>query len=269
MRNFFVSENVGFPTDYNVGIAPGRFDSKQLILSAIIVLAMNAAGKAVQFVRTVEKEKLSKCNLFINDDFVTMFPAIPSCYDISVTWKEHCNEILSEYLVNNEKNRILVAESVNEKICNLEVVDSIMEFYDSNNTKEDTFSIGLEMTLMLIERFINVSIEETIYLPTLEQYITNAKDNYFYSPVYIQGWRGVVKNIDSSNKIAYGIFPESPNTYIIESMDKDLVMKKYVKGMPGIFYAGRYFVKVTDLETAESVIKKLPFRNRFTKEMLA
>ena len=35
-------------------------------------------------------------------------------------------------------------------------------------------------------------------------------------------------------------------------------MKKYVKGIPGLCYSGRFFLKVTDMKTALQVIEKLP-----------
>ena len=72
MRNFSVGKEVLTKGDINVGIAPGKFDTKQLILSAIAVLAAEANGGMVRFVRTVNMEQLSKCVLFINDDFTTM-----------------------------------------------------------------------------------------------------------------------------------------------------------------------------------------------------
>ena len=44
----------------------------------------------------------------------------------------------------------------------------------------------------------------------------------------------------------------------LEAFDKNIIMKKYVKGMPGISYSGRFFIKVNNIETAFDVIDKLP-----------
>lgn len=258
MKKFLVRNEAGFEYDINVGIAPGKFDTKQLILSALTVLERSSERNMVIFVRSIQPQELAKCILFINDDFTTDFPQIPSYHDIEETWERTSKAILSRY-TNYDKNSLkIVIESVKEKICDLEAIDCIMEFYDASSKYRDSFEEALTFTLRLIEKFIADSIKENTFFRTVEANVQNSKANYVYIPVYVQGWRSVIRNIGSASGIKYAIFPECDNNYIIEAYDKKLIFKKYVKGMKGVYYSGRFFVKVTSMETALKVIDRLP-----------
>lgn len=258
MKKFLVSNNAGFKHDVNVGIAPGKFDTKQLILSALTVLEKSSEDKFVRFVRTIKREELSKCKLFINDDFTTDFPQIPSYHDIEKTWEKTCDIILKKYINYDEYNLGIVIESVKEKICDLESIDCIMEFYDASPLYSDSFEEALTFTLRLIEKFILDSLNENMFFYTVKANVEKAKENYVFLPLYVQGWRSIIKNMKTAGHIKYAIFPECNNTYIIEAYDKELIFKKYVKGMKGVYYSGRFFVKVTNMETAIKVIERLP-----------
>jgi len=274
MKNFFVSSNVGgneliFRNEINVGIAPGKFDTKQLILSAIVVLLYQALGKTVRFVRTIDKTTLSKCNLFINDDFTTMFPVIPSYHDIENTWNKNAKKIIKNYVSYDEESVNIIAESVKEKICDLESIDCIMELYEASNHIKDSFEDALRLTLKLIDKFIMDSIREKMFFLTIKSYVKDSVTNYITPSVYVQGWRSIVRNVDDEHKILYAVFYEADKCYRIESIDKQLIMKKYAKNMPGVCYSGRFFLKVTDMETALKVIEKLPKTINKTAENLA
>lgn len=258
MKRFLVSKDVGFNNDVNIGIAPGKFDTKQLILSALAVLIHSSDEKFVYFVRTIERTVLAKCNLFINDDFTTMFPVIPSYYDIETTWKKNCKTILRNYSNFDDESIKFIEGSVREKICNLESIDCIMELYEaSSSSYNDSFEEALNVTLKLIEKFIKDSLKERMYYLTVKNYVQKADKNYITPPIYVQGWRSIVQNVNCSNQIEYAIFSED-DSYIIEAFDKDLIFKKYVKGMQGVYYSGRFFVKVADMEAALKIIDKLP-----------
>lgn len=261
MKRFLVGKKVGFRNDINVGIAPGKFDTKQLILSALVVLERASDNNFVQFVRTIDKEELSKCRLFINDDFATDFPQIPSYHDIGLTWERTCKTILNKYSNFNTENMNIVLESVKEKICNLESIDCIMELYEASTLSLDSFEEALNITLKLIEKFISDSLHEAIYLPTVKANVEHSKSNYVHIPVYVQGWRSIIKNIDKMGKIEYAMFSEdggNSSVYIVEALDKDIVMKKYVKGMADVCYSGRFFVKTSNKKAALNVIDRLP-----------
>lgn len=258
MRKFLVS-NIVHEGDLNVGIAPGKFDTKQLILSAIVVLSGIASKRIVRFVRTMKREELAKCKLFINDDFVTLFPAIPSYHDIENTWVKNSQKILSEYAMCGEKEFEFVKNSVKEKVCNLEAIDCLMELYDGYNRTVDSFENALKVTLKLIEKSIKDSVNEILYYNTIVSYIERATANYITPPVYVQGWRNIVASTANGNKIEYAIMPDEDGTLVIEAFNrKQIVMKEHVRNMNGLTYSGRFFVKVGDMDTAEKVIERLP-----------
>jgi len=270
MKRFLVTRDVGFKSDVNIGIAPGKFDTKQLILSALAVLIHSSKERIVHFVRTLERTTLSKCNLFINDDFTTMFPVIPSYHDIETTWKKNCKNILKNYSNYDAESIKFIEESVSEKICDLESIDCIMELYEStHNGYSDSFEEALNITLRLIEKFIQDSLKEQMYYLTVKNYIQKTDKNYITPPVYIQGWRSIVRNVNCSGHVEYAIFTEDNNSYMIEAFDKNLIFKKYVKGMQGVYYSGRFFVKVTNMEAALKIIDKLPTKVMLNSEKLA
>ena len=64
--------------------------------------------------------------------------------------------------------------------------------------------------------------------------------------------------VEGGENIDYAVFPDNDGTVVIESFDKDIIMKKHVKGMPNVSYSGRFFVKVSDMEAAKVVIARLP-----------
>lgn len=258
MKKFLVSNEAAANGYVNVGIAPGKFDTKQLILSALVVLERASKNKIVRFVRTINARELAKCKLFINDDFTTDFPQIPSYHDIEETWEKTCKAILRKQANYDENNLNIVIESVKEKICDLEAIDCIMEFYEASWTYKDSFEEALKFTLRLIEKFIADSLNEKMYFYTVKANVQNSKGNYVYIPLYVQGWRSIIKNIEEAKHIEYAIFPEGRDGYIIESYDKDLIFKKHVRTMKGVYYSGRFFVKVRNMETAIEVINRLP-----------
>lgn len=263
MKNFLVSSVIG-RGDLNVGIAPGKFDTKQLILSAIVVLSEMSSEKMVRFVRTIRTEELSKCKLFINDDFVTLFPSIPSYHDIEKTWIKNSEKILSKFAMCGEKEIEFVKNSVKEKVCNLEAIDCLMELYDVYDRFTDSFEKALSVTLKLIEKSIKDSVNEIMYYHTIVAYVERATANYITPPIYVQGWRNIVASVTGGNKIEYAIFPDDDGTLVIEAFNKDIILKEYVRRMQGLTYSGRFFVKVGDIETAEKVIERLP--KKFEKE---
>lgn len=261
MKNFLVSNVAGFRNDINVGIAPGKFDTKQLILSALVVLERASENTFVQFVRTIDRKELAKCRLFINDDFTSDFPKIPSYHDIDKTWAKTYKTIISKYTNYDEESFKIVVESVKEKISDLEAIDCIMELYEAFEYHTDSFEEALKFTLKLIEKFISDSLKERMYFNTVKANMEESNLNYIYLPVYVQGWRTIVKNINPVTQIQYAIFSEdndNSRNYIIESIDKKIVMKKYVKGMKDVCYSGRFFIKVTNMDAAINVIERLP-----------
>lgn len=266
MRKFSVSSKGLKGECINVGIAPGKFDTKQLILSSLVVLKYEAKNTIVRFVRTIDRNELAKCKLFINDDFTTLFPVIPSYHDVSKTWEDSYRTILSKQYID-ESAMEFVKDSVEEKISNLEAIDCIMDLYD--NIRQDSFEEAFNVTLKLIDKFINDSIYEKMYYATVKYCVDNMKSNFINPPVYIQGWRNIVKLANANSFVEYAIFPDNNNCFVIESYDKDTVMKKYVKGMRGVCYSGRFFVKVTNLEDAYKVIEKLPTKQKRLNENLA
>ncbi len=259
MKKFLVSNKVFCVagSDINIGIAPGKFDTKQLILSAIAVLTY-FPEKSVRFIRTVDRKELSKCQLFINDDFTTLFPVIPSYHDIGKTWEKNCEKILNKYSVYDNEAINFIMKSVEEKICNLEPIDCLMHLYTASSNEKDSFEEALEVTLRLIKKAIKDSINDRMLFYTVKAYVEKSTTNYISLPLYVQGWRNILQNVDSENNIEYAIFPDGEDMFVIESLDKDLVMKKHVKGIKGLSYSGRFFVKVADIQTAENVIAKLP-----------
>lgn len=262
MKNFSVSNYVMGMDSVNIGISPGKFDTKQLILSSIAVLFFSAIQKNVHFVRTLEREELSKCQMFINDDFTTIFPVIPSYNDVEKQWKENSSQILSAFHIYDEESISFVSGAVGEKICNLESIDCLMDLYSiQTNMYIDSFDEALKITLKLIKKEIKDAIDEKIYFHTIKLFVENANDNYFESNIYVQGWRHIIKNINNGTNISYAVFPDEDGTLLIESFDKNIIMKKYVKGMPGVSYSGRFFIKVRDIDVAKNVIQKLPKRS--------
>ena len=260
MRRFSVSSKVIDSRTFNIGIAPGKFDTKQLILSGLAVLNFYPRKGHIRFVRTLNPDELSKCQLFINDDFTTMFPVIPSYHDVKGQWEEISSNILVGFGMCDEDGVRFVTESVSEKICNLEAIDCLMDLYFTPviNSNFDSFESALEVTLKLIEKEIRDSIDERVYYSCVKVYIEKATKNYIIPPMYVQGWRNIVANVPEGENIDYAVFPDHDGTLVIESFDKDIIMKKYVKGMNGISYSGRFFVKVSDINTAEKVIERLP-----------
>lgn len=268
MRNFSVS-NVASDErmsggEVNVGIAPGKFDTKQLILSAITVLSAEAQSKWVRFVRTINMAELSKCNLFVNDDFTTMFPVIPSYHDIEKTWNKNAQSILARYYVCDKEGIEFVSSAVVDKICNLEAIDCMMQLYDKN--EENTFEDALNIILKFIDKFIADAVKGRMYMGTVEAYLEKAKSNYVEFPIYVQDWRHMLSLISNAEKIDYAVFPDEEGTYIVEAFDKNLCVKKYVKGLKGIVYSGRFFVRVNDLKIAETVISKLPAKRSVSEK---
>lgn len=263
MRNFSVS-NVASDRkvlrgDVNVGIAPGKFDTKQLILSAIAVLSAEAQDKWVRFVRTINMAELSKCNLFINDDFTTMFPVIPSYHDIEDAWNKNATRILKKHYVCDEEGVEFVSRCVVKKICNLEAIDCMMQLFDINVS--ESFEDALNTILKFIDKFISDAVRGKMYLKTVKLYIEKTNSNYVELPLYIQDWRHIVSIIPNSEKVEYAIFPDG-DTYLVEAFDKNICIKKYVKGLKGIVYSGRFFVRASDLHAAEKIVSKLPVRKR-------
>ena len=172
MKKFSVGNEVIGRWDFNVGIATGKFDTKQLILSSIAVLTYASYDKMVHFVRTVKREELAKCQLFINDDFTTLFPVIPSFYDVKKNWEQNSKKILAERGVHDEDGLKFVTESVSEKICNLEAIDCLMDLYTMQyNDDSDSFEEALKVTLKLIEKEIKDSVYERIYFNTVKSYV--------------------------------------------------------------------------------------------------
>lgn len=268
MRKFSVS-NVASDRrmsggDINVGIAPGKFDTKQLILSAITVLSAEAKNKWVRFVRTINIEELSKCMLFINDDFTTMFPVIPSYHDIEKAWNRNAVEILSRYYVCDEEEIKFASQCVIKKICNLEAIDCMMQLYDSNMA--NSFEDALNIILKFIDKFISDAVKDRMYFGTAKSYVEEATSNYVQFPLYIQDWRNILLNIPNSEKIEYAVFPDEEDTYVIEAFDKDTCVKKYVKGLKGVAYSGRFFVRVNNIETAEHIVAKLPTKKQISQK---
>lgn len=259
MKNFSVGNNAVFYGDVNVGIAPGKFDTKQLILSSIIALSAISRGEMVRFVRTINRAELARCKSFINDDFTTMFPVIPSYHDIETTWKDNSREILKMFYVTDEEGIEKVTKSVEEKICNLEAIDFIMELYESKRTSAfDSFEAALNVTLDLIEKYIKDSVRDRMYYMTVKNYVDMAESNYIAPCVYVHGWRNILNELPEAQKIEYAIFPDADSTYIIESRNKNISLKKYVKGAAGVTYSGRFFVRVNSKETAYELIKRFP-----------
>lgn len=267
MRNFSVGKEVLTKRDINVGIAPGKFDTKQLILSAIAVLAAEANGGMVRFVRTVNMEQLSNCVLFINDDFTTMFPVIPSYHDIATAWNKNAASILKKYSVYDDDGKDFVNSSVIEKICNLEAIDCIMQLYKTDNYSYiDSFEEALNVTLGFIDKFIADSVKDRMFFLTVKAYVNEAEVNYLKLPVYVQGWRHILSLLPNAESIDYVIFPDEENTFVVEAKDKEMSVKKYVKGLKGITYSGRFFVRVNDIDVAEKVVSKLPKRKNLNQK---
>ena len=258
MRRFSVGNEVIGREDFNVGIAPGKFDTKQLILSSLAVLTFATEDRMVKFIRTVNRDELAKCQLFINDDFTTIFPVIPSYHDVVKQWETNSRKILKNTQICDEEGIAFVIDSMSEKISNLEAIDCLMELYSTHYSCEDSFGNALEVTLKLIEKEIRDSIDERIYYNTIKAYVEKADSNYIEPSIYVQGWRNIVANIEDGENIEYALFPDDNGTMVIESFDKSIIMKKYAKGMPNVSYSGRFFVKVGDKESAIKVIEKLP-----------
>ncbi len=262
MKKFLVSNKVVLKKHFNIGIMPGKFDTKQLILSTIAILKHESYDNIVYFIRTTNPEELSKCQLFINDDFTTLFPVIPSYHDVAKQWVENSPEILNKYGVYDEESLKVVTESVEEKISNFEVLDCLMDLYSSTYSEfsEDSFQKALKITYELVEKAIMDSVNERIYSQTVIAYIEKADTNYITPPIYVQGWRNIVKCHPKGKNIMYAVFPDDrrEGTLVIEAFDKSIIMKKHVKGMPGISYSGRFFIKVNNMETAFKVIDRLP-----------
>lgn len=258
MERFLVGSDI-LAGDINIGVAPGRFDTKQLILSAIAVLYAESLDKFVKFVRTVDMTVLSKCSMFINDDFTSLFPVIPSYYDIEKTWDNNCERILRKYNVIDKESVEIVSKSVKEKICNLEAMDCMMELYTPDNSYyHDSFSDALKITLRLIEKAIVDSANDKIFSLSLIQAVENATSNYIISQMYVPGWRRLIFNMESATNVEYAIFADNGGTYFIEALNKDLILKKYVKGLKGLTYSGRFFLRVNDLQRAKEIIQVLP-----------
>ena len=259
MKKFFVSNVACKEEGVNIGISPGRFDTKQLILSAIAVLAYSTSDTVVQFIRSINREDLAKCQLFINDDFTSLFPAIPSYHDIEAAWKNNSEKILRAKYLNDSENIKTIANSVLDKICNLEAIDCFMDLYYSNYNYTDSFESALETTIRFVERAIRDSINESMYYCTVKAYVKEANSNFITLPIYIQGWRNILKLIPGSENIEYAILPDGNNDMlVVEAFDKGIVLKKYVKGMNNVIYSGRFFVKASDMETAIRIIQRLP-----------
>lgn len=267
MRNFFVSDVASnekvVEGDVNVGVAPGKFDTKQLILSAIAVLSAKAKGKWVRFVRTINIEELSKCTLFINDDFTTMFPVIPSYHDIEEAWNKNAAVILSKHYVCDDEGIKFVSQCVIKKICNLEAIDCMMQLYDSSAL--NSFEDALNTILKFIDKFISDAVKDRMYLETVKMYVAKSTSNYVQFPLYIQDWRYMLSIIPNAENIEYAILPDDENTYVVEAFDKNLCVKKHVKGLKGVVYSGRFFVRVTDIQTAEKIVAKLPVRKQIVE----
>ena len=267
MRRFSVGNDVLSRGDINVGIAPGKFDTKQLILSSIAVLSAEATGGMVRFVRTVNMKELSKCVLFINDDFTTMFPVIPSYHDIENAWNKNAAKILKKYAVYDEEGKDFISSSVIEKICNMEAIDCIMQLYSADNySSVDSFEEALDVTLKFIDKFIKDSVKDRMFYLTIKAYVDKAEENYISLPVYVQGWRHILSLLPSADKIEYVILPDEEGTYVVEARDKEMSVKKYVKGLKGITYSGRFFVRVNGIDVAESVVSKLPKRRKISQK---
>ena len=270
MKRFLVgSKTMNWGLEFNIGIAPGKFDTKQLILSSLAVLIFSNSDRLVRFVRTLNRDELAKCHLFINDDFTTEFPVIPSFHDVKAQWEKDCDKIIENTLIKDDEGIQYVKESVSKKICNLEAIDCLMELYSRDDTRVDSFENALNVTLQIIEKEISDSVQERMHYNTIKLYVERATSNYILPPFYVQGWRNIVDNVNGGVNIDYAIFSDDDGSLMIECYDKNIILKKYIKGMPDIIYSGRFFVKVSDINAAKKVISKLPKLLRNTNSKFA
>ena len=249
--------------DFFIGMAPGKFDTKQLVLCTLAVFA-NRKSRHVSFIRTLDSNVLRKCDYFINDDFVSMIPMIPSYYDISLMWEKNFVDILRNFsrynespIMNNVKDLLI------ERFSNLYSMDCLMSLYNPNDPDKG-LEKAIDIAIILFTEIIERTINDVILIPTIEAAIENMKgNNYIYIPLYSDNWRQIILENFESNNLDYVIFPDTNGSYVIGSMDEDFKMSKHIKGIQNVAYSGKFYVKVADIKTAEKIITKLPRRTLY------
>lgn len=267
MKNFSVTQTIWQKTDDEIfiGIAPGKFDTKTIILCALAV--MRDYNYHVNFVRTLQHNELKKCNCFINDDFVSLIPSIPSYHDIDKMWNNFYTDIIRSVKICNTIQTAFIYDVIMNKLMNLDSMDLIMQLYNPSEP-DNTFEKAIDITISIISSMIQNAATDSMYEGTIANLVAKEpKTNYVIFPLYTENWRIMLKRINNSQHIQYVILPDN-GIYLIASMDKDFAIHKHIKGKPNVAYSGRYYAKVSDINTAINIVNELPKKDT-SKYLLA
>lgn len=261
MKKYFVSNFMSNNGDINIGILPGKFNTKQIILSVLAILTYSSNDMKIHFIRTADEILLAKCNIVIGDYNSNERLNIAIYSDIQSVWNNSCLVILGERLAKVEREDSFIKESIGKKICELEKTFDVSLFYEDDLCSDNSFEEALNIILKIIEKFIKDSLKDEICYYTLKSYIKHSSQNYIKLPIYTRGWRNIVLSDKEGFKIEYAIFGETRNCYRIEAMDEELDLGTYSDKFNESCYFASDFIKTRSIEQAIKIIKKLPTVN--------
>lgn len=229
----------------SIGIIPGRFDSKQVMLAAIAIMYFTAKDRKIQIVRTIDRKQLEKCNLFLTDAFDCQMNNISIYNSVSDIWEDY-GEIISRD-VDCSVDSIMVLNYAQRKICALEKFDFLSEYNNFCLTKDENENLerAINQAIVMIREIVTSAAAQSKMHFSILKYIEEAKCDILYIPFSINAKETVSK---VAPHIRWIITKEFDDLYMLESTDDAIDIRRIIKDYKNVIYVGRDFCKVSTYE---------------------
>ncbi len=240
-----------FNEDVNIGVVPGVFDAKQLVLCALAVLIHNSEHKYVRFVRTLDKEQLAICNRFITDGFAKKFPQIPSYNNVGKVWKQY-GRVIIQSMYGNFADYNVARDYAEADICKFENFDILTQYnayvLGNGRTENESFNCAIEKAYELLLAIIDSAVNRARSMYTVDAYLEKAEENILYLPFNIN-YSGI-----KMNQIDWVIVKEEDGIYRVDNLSEELDLRQCIDQKLDVIYSGRFFAKVTNYDVALELI---------------
>lgn len=251
---FSVGRNVRIDSrQINLGVASGRFDAKQVVLTALVIMLYATKNKFVHVVRTIERNQLEKCDFFVTDGFASKFPTIPSFNNIPKVWEKYGEEI-SNFLIPSADSSSIAACAA-KKVSEIEKFDILLEYNTTmgfSNEEGDLFEKAVNVAITLIKQIIKSAAKHAMAIYTIKRYIEECDERVLYLPLNVDA-RDIVQEI--APHIKWVITKEDEDVFLVEAINKEIDIRQVVKDRKEAIYAGRFFCKVTSYEVARKIVE--------------
>lgn len=235
-----------------VGVVPGEFDTKQIMLGVLII--MSNPNIQVRFVRSLDINQLKYCKLFITDAFASQFPSIPAHNNIQKVWTKNYKGIVKKYL-GTDVNPKYILENVKEILDKLENFD-IIRTYNNPRDENQGFANAIQACHGMLETILHSQALDCMHDTTIRILMDNLQNGILELPIRMN-WRNIIKEHQNRVFVKFVIIPEAQNLYRIEHIDEEVDVRELVKGYKNLKFSGKFYAKVGSIDEANELAKSL------------